>query len=102
MGDGVNIAARLQSVAKPGTICLSEDAYRQVKSRLDLKVSDLGATPLKNIAEPVRVYSLDAWNPGSVCIIVTISRRPLAFRSMNRNIAFGIFLLTLFHGRVRT
>jgi adenylate cyclase len=34
MGDGVNIAARLQSVAKPGTICLSEDAYRQVKSRL--------------------------------------------------------------------
>ena len=35
MGDGVNIAARLQSVAKPGTICLSEDAYRQVKSRLD-------------------------------------------------------------------
>jgi hypothetical protein len=40
--------------------------------------------------------------PGSVCIIVTISRRPLAFRSMNRNIAFGIFLLTLFHGRVRT
>ena len=41
-------------------------------------------------------------NPGSVCIIVTISRRPLAFRSMNRNIAFGIFLLTLFHGRVRT
>ena len=48
MGDGVNIAARLQSVAKPGGICLSEDAYRQVKGRLDLKVSDLGATQLKN------------------------------------------------------
>ena len=63
MGDGVNIAARLQSVAKPGTICLSEDAYRQVKSRLDLKVSDLGATPLKNIAEPVRVYSLEVGQP---------------------------------------
>ena len=59
MGDGVNIAARLESVAKPGTICLSEDAYRQVKSRLDLAVSDLGATQLKNIAEPVRVYSLE-------------------------------------------
>src|SRR5215208_5861331 len=57
MGDGVNIAARLQGVAKPGAICLSEDAYRQVKSRLDLKVSDLGATLLKNIAEPIRVYS---------------------------------------------
>jgi adenylate cyclase len=44
---------------KPGAICLSEDAYRQVKSRLDLAVSDLGATQLKNIAEPVRVYSLE-------------------------------------------
>ena len=42
MGDGVNIAARLEGVAKPGAICLSEDAYRQVKQRLDLKVSDLG------------------------------------------------------------
>jgi adenylate cyclase len=59
MGDGVNIAARLESIAKPGTICLSEDAYRQVKSRLDLAVNDLGATQLKNIAEPVRVYSLE-------------------------------------------
>ena len=58
MGDGVNIAARLEGVAEPGAICLSEDAYRQVKARLDLTVSDLGATALKNIAEPVRVYSL--------------------------------------------
>src|SRR5450755_3575700 len=59
MGDGVNIAARLEGIAKPGTICLSEDAYRQVKARLDLAVTDLGATQLKNIAEPIRVYSLE-------------------------------------------
>jgi adenylate cyclase len=58
MGDGVNIAARLEGIAKPGAICLSEDSYRQVKGRLDLKVSDLGLTQLKNIAEPIRVYSL--------------------------------------------
>jgi TolB-like protein/class 3 adenylate cyclase/Flp pilus assembly protein TadD len=58
MGDGVNIAARLEGIAKPGAICLSEDAYRQVKARLDLAVSDLGQTQLKDIAEPVRVYSL--------------------------------------------
>ena len=58
MGDGVNIAARLEGIAKPGAICLSEDAHRQVKGRLDLKVSDLGLTQLKNIAEPIRVYSL--------------------------------------------
>src|ERR1700730_11806738 len=48
MGDGVNIAARLEGIATPGTICLSEDAYRQVKARLDLAVSDLGQTQLKN------------------------------------------------------
>src|SRR5271165_5839377 len=48
MGDGVNIAARLEGIAKPGAICLSEDAYRQVKGRLDLAVTDLGPTQLKN------------------------------------------------------
>src|SRR6202046_2707896 len=58
MGDGVNIAARLEGIAKPGAICLSEDAFRQVKGRLDLAVTDLGPTVLKNIAEPVRVYAL--------------------------------------------
>jgi class 3 adenylate cyclase/TolB-like protein len=63
MGDGVNIAARLEGIAKPGAICLSEDAYRQVKQRLDLKVTDLGATQLKNIAEPIRAYSVEAGVP---------------------------------------
>jgi adenylate cyclase len=63
MGDGVNIAARLEGVAKPGAICLSEDAYRQVRARLDLKVSDLGMTPLKNIVEPMRIYSLEVGAP---------------------------------------
>jgi len=58
MGDGVNIAARLEGIAKAGAICLSEDAYRQVKARLDLEVNDLGQQELKNIIEPVRVYSL--------------------------------------------
>src|SRR5713226_3884922 len=59
MGDGVNIASRLEGVAAPGTICLSEDAYRQVRARLDVAVSDLGETKLKNIVEPMRVYSLE-------------------------------------------
>lgn len=60
MGDGINIAARLEGVAAPGTISLSEDAYRQVRSRLDLPVTDLGQTQLRNIAEPMRIYSLPA------------------------------------------
>src|SRR5271165_4815913 len=63
MGDGVNIAARLEGIAAPGAICLSEDAYRQVRARLDLAVSDLGPTQLKNIAEPIRVYSLQVGAP---------------------------------------
>jgi adenylate cyclase len=63
MGDGVNIAARLEGIAKPGAICLSEDAYRQVRARLDLAVSDLGETQLKNITVPVRVYSLQVGVP---------------------------------------
>ena len=63
MGDGVNIAARLEGMCVPGAICLSEDAYRQVKGRLDFAVSDLGPTQLKNIAEPIRVYSLQVGAP---------------------------------------
>jgi adenylate cyclase len=58
MGDGVNVAARLEGICEPGQICLSEDAYRQVKSRLELQVADLGPQSLKNIAEPVHAYLL--------------------------------------------
>jgi adenylate cyclase len=60
MGDGVNVAARLEGICEPGGICLSEDAYRQVKSRLELKVANL-----KNIAEPVHAYLLRQGAPGS-------------------------------------
>jgi TolB-like protein/class 3 adenylate cyclase len=63
MGDGINIAARLQGVAQPGGICLSEQAYWQVKGRLDLAVTDLGPTQLKNIADPIRVYALEVGQP---------------------------------------
>jgi TolB-like protein/class 3 adenylate cyclase len=63
MGDGVNIAARLEGIAQPGAICLSEDAYRQVSGRLDMAVADLGPTQLKNIERPIRVYSLEVGQP---------------------------------------
>ena len=55
-GDGVNIAARLESIADPGGICISSAAYDQVHKKLSLDVTDLGPQSLKNIAEPVRVY----------------------------------------------
>ena len=63
MGDGVNIAARLEGIAQPGAICLSEDAYRQVSGRLDMAVADLGPTQLKNIERSIRVYSLQVGVP---------------------------------------
>jgi adenylate cyclase len=63
MGDGVNIAARLEGIATPGAICLSEDAYRQVSGRLEMEVTDLGPTQLKNIDKQIRAYSLQVGVP---------------------------------------
>ena len=57
-GDGVNIAARLEGIAQPGGICISDDAYRQVRGKLDANFQDAGEQELKNIAQPVRVYQL--------------------------------------------
>ena len=59
-GDGVNVAARLEGLAVPGGICVSGDVYRQVRNKLDLGFEDLGEREVKNIAEPVRVYRLEA------------------------------------------
>jgi adenylate cyclase len=55
-GDGVNIAARLEGIALPGGICISDDAYRQVRDKIDAVFKDTGEQQLKNIARPVRVY----------------------------------------------
>ena len=92
MGDGVNIAARLEGVAKPGAICLSEQAYWQVKGRLDLAVSDLGPTRLKNIAEPIHVYSLEVgqqapWKPVSSATPVD---HQAAIKRIRAKRAFGL------------
>jgi adenylate cyclase len=90
MGDGVNIAARLEGIAKPGAIYLSEDAYRQVKARLDLAVSDLGPIQLKNIAEPVRVYSIEV---GKQALTKLTKPGTPKHRSMLVLLALGAFAL---------
>ena len=64
MGDGVNIAARLEGIADPGGICLSEDAYRQVRDRVMEGFTDLGEKELKNIARPVRAYTVQTGSSG--------------------------------------
>ena len=56
LGDGVNIAARLEGIAEPNGICISEDAFRQVRGKIEAEFADLGEQSLKNIARPVRVY----------------------------------------------
>src|SRR5262245_52943908 len=56
LGDGVNIAARLEGVAEPGGICISEDAYRQVRGKIDTEFTDIGEQSLKNISRPIRTY----------------------------------------------
>jgi adenylate cyclase len=62
-GDGVNIAARLEGIAQPGTICLSKAARDQVRDKLDIAFEDMGEHSLKNIARPVHVYRVAAHPP---------------------------------------
>jgi len=65
-GDGVNIAARLESLAEPGGICLSGDAYRQVRGKVDVGFEDIGLKEVKNVAEPLRVFRVAIERPPSV------------------------------------
>src|SRR5215510_8385443 len=57
-GDGVNIAARLETLASPGSICIADSAYRQIEGKVSVNVGDLGEQQLKNIARPMRIYEL--------------------------------------------
>jgi class 3 adenylate cyclase len=57
-GDGVNIAARLESIAEPGSICISSSAYDYVRGKVGVEFADLGEQNLKNIALPVRAYAV--------------------------------------------
>jgi adenylate cyclase len=72
-GDGVNIAARLEGIAEPGGICISDDAYRQIRGKVEIACEDLGPQTLKNIAEPMRAWraqlqSVAKAQPGSPAV----------------------------------
>jgi TolB-like protein len=58
LGDGVNVAARLETIAEPGGICISDDAYRQVLGKVPVDFTDIGEHTLKNIARPIRAYAI--------------------------------------------
>src|SRR6516162_9780771 len=74
-GDGVNIAARLEGIAQPGGICMSDDAYRQVRGKLDAAFEDGGEQELKHIARPVRVYWLRS-NEKPAAITLALPSKP--------------------------
>jgi adenylate cyclase len=57
-GDGVNIAARLEGIAEPGGVCISDDAHRQIRGKIDIPFDDIGEQTLKNITEPMRAWHM--------------------------------------------
>ena len=66
VGHGVNIAARLEGIAEPGGICVSDDAYRQIRGKVEIAFDDMGPQILKNIAEPMRVWRNQLTGPRAV------------------------------------
>src|SRR5512134_2880884 len=94
-GDGINIAARLEALAPPGGVLISNTVYDQVRGKLPLTFEDMGERQVKNIEEPVRVYQLHV--PGASSKAVATSVRPLALTDRRRWIAWGLaaFLILL-------
>src|ERR1700722_684469 len=95
MGDAVNIAARLEAAAAPCAICLSEDAYRQVSGRLDMEVTDLGPTKLKNIERSIRIYSLQVSVPAQTKPMTALGPPAPKRRSSLTALAVGVAALLI-------
>jgi len=95
LGDGVNIAARLEGIAEPGGICISGSAYEQVRGKIEAEFSDLGEKTLKNIARAVRAYAVKTEggdvaptagvSRGNVGPAAPVHRRPALFQPRRRS-----------------
>ncbi|MCH7477825.1 MAG: tetratricopeptide repeat protein [SAR324 cluster bacterium] len=97
-GDGVNIAARLESLAEPGGICISGKAFEEVKNRLPLHYEFIGEQSVKNIAEPVRTYRILS-KPGAAAHRVVQAKRGVA-RSWRKGLLIAAAGLLLALGAV--
>jgi adenylate cyclase len=97
-GDGVNIAARLESLADGGGICIAGSVYDQIKTKLALGYEDQGAQAVKNIVEPVRVYQvrMDA----GVATAPTSRHKPIVTKPRQRGALVAAALLVLLGGGV--
>ncbi len=97
LGDGINIAARVQSLAEPGGICLSAAAQQYVRKSLPIVVRDLGFKTVRNIAEPIRVYAVDPQRYQETSVtsradVVTAQGRPAELKSSQRVRHIGVLL----------
>jgi adenylate cyclase len=79
-GDGVNIAARLEGIAEPGGVCISDDAHRQIRGKVDIAFEDMGSQTLKNIAEPMRIWRIRIGGEGVSASPQSASFGPLQSR----------------------
>jgi adenylate cyclase len=95
-GDGVNIAARLESLADGGGICIAGSVYEQIKTKLALGYEDMGAQAVKNIAEPVRAYRVQL-EPGAGAPPAS-QQKPIATKSPQRAALVAVALLVLLAG----
>jgi adenylate cyclase len=95
-GDGVNIAARLESLAEGGGICIAGSVYEQIKTKLALGYEDMGTQAVKNIAEPMRVYRVRTGPEAPVPL--TSQRKPRAATSWRRGALIAVALLALLGG----
>jgi TolB-like protein/class 3 adenylate cyclase len=80
-GDGVNIAVRLEGIAEPGGVCISDDAHRQIRGKVDIAFDDMGSQSLKNIAEPMRAWRVRIGPSSSPAMLTkppTETAQPLA------------------------
>jgi adenylate cyclase len=79
-GDGVNIAARLEGIAEPGGVCISDDAYRQIRGKTDITFDHMGEQTLKNITEPMRAWQIRL--AGEVAPAVRSSSSPIQVQAL--------------------
>jgi len=90
LGDGVNVAARIQTIAEPGGICLSGSVYDQIRNKLSLQFKQPGERSFKNIAEPIRTFSITDVGDGALPSIPTWRRY-----AKQRLIAAGVSAIVL-------
>ena len=101
-GDGVNIAARIESICEPGGVAVSASAYEQVRDKIAYRCVDRGAHAVKNIARPVHVYAIDLSGPGSAAAApgrLSLPKRRSAWRRVSAGIAvllIAVVALTYF------